>query len=367
MAQSNYDAIAAEMSRRHADTAAWIRSLNLSEMAGQDEFFEQLVELEIGFAELLVSQKEDLSDLSLSDAARDVLWPHIQQMQNMDPSTFNNSNNNNNNSSNNQLDQFLNQLLSNSQGGNSRAATVGSSQQGEGENGNQGEGQQGQQQGQSSQQAPLPGANNNNNNNANDNKEDETTKLKKWCKNNKIDEKVGELLQNDGLTLQELGTYDEDDILEWCKINGIKIAQRKRLVLAVGVIPKAHQVVRVRLTAEEANTLDEFKVMSQHCERSIEKIAEFKTNSQTNATNAETQINTICDKLLETVNSLRSTAVSKTKEIATQHTLKLNETTETFTNILSSIKDTEKNIMILLIIDHIKIIQQKKLKMKKSQ
>ena len=123
-------------------------------------------------------------------------------------------------------------------------------------------------------------------------------------------DRVYKLLCHDSITVDELITFTNSELKDWCDENHLRIIEKKRFVNAIKSLPNSQatqhdepKIVPIFLGNEEQEQLSQFDKMEKSITNLMNYISEIENKS--NVEKVVQEINDACDEIQSFVETLR--------------------------------------------------------------
>ena len=125
-------------------------------------------------------------------------------------------------------------------------------------------------------------------------------------------DRVYKLLCHDSITVDELITFTNSELKDWCDENHLRIIEKKRFVNAIKSLPNSQaiaikhdepKIVPIFLGNEEQEQLSQFEKMEKSITNIMNCISEIENKS--NVDKVVQEINDVCDEIQSFVETLR--------------------------------------------------------------
>ena len=149
--------------------------------------------------------------------------------------------------------------------------------------------------------------------------QDSQVDLKTHLSKHNVTDKVFKLLCKDSITIDELTTFTNEELKEWCNENSLKIIEKKRFVKAVKLLANSQanktdneaKIVSVFVGNEEKEQLTQFDNMKNNVKNMMNHIHQFGKKS--NVDKIIKEINSVCDEIQSCVEKLRNNLLNQVR------------------------------------------------------
>ena len=161
----------------------------------------------------------------------------------------------------------------------------------------------------------------------NDNGDVNGTDLKTHLSKFSVSSRVFSLLQKQSISMDELTTFTNQDLVDWSNEQNLKIIERRRFINAVKSLKQHKQsnnnnnnnntnevkIVRVFLGNEEKEQLSKFDEMEKNINQMIDVTNDINNKKNNNVNNLIEEVNSVCDEMQSFVDSLRKDLLTQFK------------------------------------------------------